>query len=364
MSQDMSIASPPSSSIRYLFPDVPADGKTITVAPGVKWLRMPLPLALDHINLYLIANGDGWMVVDCGMKGGITRKLWQQVFDTELEGKPINAVLSTHMHPDHIGQAGWLVGLWQVPFYMTFGEYFMARTYTAPDEAIPEEWRNDTYAVRTGMPREFVEKMRKGTAGFGSIVEPLPRSYKRLQDGQILTLGDQRWQVIIGRGHSPEHACLYNAALNVLISGDQVLPQITSNVSVTSTEPEANPLQEWMQSLQRLLELPDDALVCPAHNAPFFGLHTRLRELLLHHEQQLTALEAALAAPKTAYELLPTLFHRELQNEQLMMAMGECLAHLHALLARGAVIQQLCDDGVHRYCAVSVCFATCDVQHE
>lgn len=352
------------SPMRYLMDDVPEGGKTVTVAPGVKWLRMPLPLALDHINLYLLANGDGWMVVDCGMKGGITRQLWQQVFETELEGKPINAVLSTHMHPDHIGQAGWLVGHWNVPFYMTASEYFTARAYTAPAQDIPEEWQHDTYAVRTGMPREYVEKMRKGTAGFGSIVEPLPRSFKRLQDGQILTLGDQRWQVIIGRGHSPEHACLYNAALNILISGDQVLPQITSNVSVTSTEPDANPLQEWMQSLQRMLELPDDALVCPAHNAPFFGLHTRLRELLAHHEQQLAGLEIELVAPKTAYELLPALFHRELHNEQLMMAMGECLAHLHLLLSRGAVIQSLGDDGVQRYQALAVSPSSGDVQHE
>lgn len=352
------------SPLRYWTDGVPAEGKTITVAPGVKWLRMPLPLALDHINLYLIANGDGWMIVDCGMKGGITRQLWLKIFETELEGKPINAVLSTHMHPDHIGQAGWLVGHWKVPFYMTAGEYFTARAYTAPAQDIPEEWQQDTYAIRTGMPREYVEKMRKGTAGFGSIVEPLPRSYKRLQDGQILTLGDQRWQVIVGRGHSPEHACLYNAALNILISGDQVLPQITSNVSVTSTEPEANPLQEWMQSLQRLQELPDDALVCPAHNAPFYGLHARLRELLAHHEQQLAELETVMAAPKTAYELLPALFHRELHNEQLMMAMGECLAHLHLLLARGAVTQLQDDDGVLRYQTVAVSVNGSDLQHE
>lgn len=350
--------------MRYWTEGVPAEGKAITVAPGVKWLRMPLPLALDHINLYLIENGDGWMIVDCGMKGGLTRQLWLKIFETELEGKPINAVLSTHMHPDHIGQAGWLVGHWNVPFYMTAGEYFTARAYTAPAQEIPEEWQHDTYAVRTGMPRDYVEKMRKGTAGFGSIVEPLPRSYKRLQDGQILTLGDQRWQVIVGRGHSPEHACLYNAALNILISGDQVLPQITSNVSVTSTEPEANPLQEWMQSLQRLHELPDDALVCPAHNAPFYGLHARLRELLAHHEQQLVGLETVLDVPRTAYELLPSLFHRELHNEQLMMAMGECLAHLHLLLARGAVTQIQGDDGVLRYQTVAVSVNGSDLQHE
>ena len=352
------------NGIRYLFPDVPADGKTITVAPGIKWLRMPLPLALDHINLYLIANGDGWLVVDCGMKGGATRKLWQDIFENELEGKPINGVLSTHMHPDHIGQAGWLVGHWRVPFYMTSDEYFHARTYSAPEQEIPEAWRHDTYAIRTGMPREYVDKMRKGTAGFGSIVEPLPRSFKRLQDGQILTLGDQRWQVIVGRGHSPEHACLYNAALNILVSGDQVLPQITSNVSVTSTEPDANPLQEWMQSLQRLLELPDDVLVCPAHNAPFYGLHTRLRELLAHHEQQLAAVEDALVLPKTAYELLPVLFKRELHNEQLMMAMGECLAHVHLLLARGAITQRADHDGIHRYQSVALHAPVSDVQHE
>lgn len=350
--------------IQYHVDTVPDAGKTLTVAPGIKWLRMPLPLALDHINLYLLANGDGWLIVDCGMKGRITRDLWQQIFASELDGKPVNGVLATHMHPDHVGQAGWLVGHWQVPFYMTFGEYFTARTYSAPAQDIPEAWQHDTYATRTGMPAEHVQKMRQGTAGFGSIVEPLPRSFRRLHDGQILVLGDQRWQVIIGHGHSPEHACLYNAALNVLVSGDQVLPQISSNVSVTSTEPDANPLQEWMQSLQRLLELPEDVLVCPAHNAPFTGLHVRLRELLAHHEQQLAVVEAALAEPKTAYALLPALFRKPLHNEQLMMAMGECLAHLQLLLARGAIVRHHNADGVEIYQAVPAGTAAMGMRHE
>ncbi len=364
MSADQSLSPSSASSIRYLFDDVPAEGTTRIVAPGIKWLRMPLPLALDHINLYLIANGDGWMVVDCGMKGRNTRELWLKIFEHELEGKPINAVLSTHMHPDHIGQAGWLVGHWQAPFYMTAGEYFAARTYSAPEPDVPAEWQFDTYRERTGMPAENVQRMRKGTAGFGNIVEPMPRSYRRLHDGQILTLGDQRWQVIVGRGHSPEHACLYNAALNILISGDQILPQITSNVSVTSTEPEANPLQEWMDSLRRLLELPEDTLVCPAHNAPFYGLHTRLRELLVHHEQQLSELETVLREAKTAYELLPVLFRRELQNEQLMMAMGECLAHLNFLYARGSVTRFLNTDGVQAYQNLPAKTTQIDFQHE
>jgi glyoxylase-like metal-dependent hydrolase (beta-lactamase superfamily II) len=351
-------------TITYPHQHVPAPGTTITVAPGLKWLRMPLPLALDHINLYLIANGDGWMIVDCGMKGRGTRDLWLQIFEQELEGKPVNAVLSTHMHPDHIGQAGWLVGHWNVPFYMTFGEYFTARTYGAPAQEIPEEWQHDTYASRTGMPAAFVEKMRKGTAGFASIIEPLPRSYRRLVDGQILVLGDQRWQVIVGSGHSPEHACLYNAALNVLISGDQVLPKITSNVSVTTTEPDANPMQQWLDSLQHLLMLPSDVLVCPAHNQPFFGLHTRLRELLAHHESQLSSLETVLCEPKTAYELLPVLFSRELHNEQLMMAMGECLAHLNLLHARGTVVRETNADQVEMYRAVLSSDMATDLQHE
>lgn len=352
------------TTIRYRFDGVPAAGSAIEVAPGIKWLRMPLPLALDHINLYLLANGDGWMIVDCGMKGRITRDLWEQVFASELDGKPVNAVLATHMHPDHVGQAGWLVGHWKVPFYMTFGEYFSARTYSAPPQEIPEEWQQDTFAARTGMPAANVQKMRKGTAGFSSIVEPLPRSFRRLHDGQILTLGDQRWQVIVGYGHSPEHACLYNPALNILLSGDQVLPQITSNVSITGTEPEANPLQEWIQSLQRLLELPADVLVCPAHNAPFTGLHIRLRELLAHHEQQLAMVEAALAEPKSAYELLPVLFRRELHNEQLMMAMGECLAHLQLLLARGAIVRCSNAEGVEVYRTAPAGAALDGLQHE
>lgn len=336
----------------YPIVDVPAPGSAITVAPGLKWVRMPLPLALDHINLYLIDNGDGWMVVDCGMKGKITRELWSQVFANALEGKPINAVLCTHMHPDHIGQAGWLVGHWNVPFYMTFGEYFMARTYGAPAQDVPSEWQHDTYASRTGMPVAMVEKMRKGTAGFSGIIEPLPRSFRRLYDGQRLIIGQHQWQVVVGRGHSPEHACLYCPALNVLLSGDQVLPKITSNVSVTNTEPDANPLQEWMQSLQDLLALPADVLVCPAHNRPFRGLHLRLRDLLSYHEQQLQRVEAALTEPRTAWELLPVLFGRELVNEQLMMGMGECLAHINYLLARGSAVSRVDAGGVLRYQSV------------
>lgn len=337
------------TALVYPVVDVPAPGTAITIAPGLKWIRMPLPLALDHINLYLIANGDGWMVVDCGMKGNVTRDLWQQVFATALEGKPINAVLCTHMHPDHVGQAGWLVGHWHAPFYMTFGEYFTARTYGAPTPPQPAEWQHDTYTSRTGMPPALVEKMRKGTADFSGVIEPLPRSFQRLYDGQRLTVGEQQWQVIVGRGHSPEHACLYCPALNVLLSGDQVLPKITSNVSVTNTEPEANPLQEWLQSLQSLLSLPAGVLVCPAHNRPFYGLHVRLRDLLSHHEQQLQRVEAVLTTPHTAWELLPVLFGRELFNEQLMMGMGECLAHVNYLLARGAVTRQVDAAGVAYY---------------
>ncbi len=208
---------------------------------------MPLPMALDHINLYLLEDTDGWWIIDTGIGFGETQALWQQIFDQELQGKPIKAVLCTHMHPDHVGQAGWICDKWRVPLYMTMAEYLSARTYskmTADDLS----WTSERYYRNAGMDADYFPQMKARFRGFGSVVEKLPGAYRRLEDSDYLNIGGVRWRVLIGRGHSPEHACLYSAALNVLISGDQVIPRITSNVSVSPGEPEGNPLQHWLAS--------------------------------------------------------------------------------------------------------------------
>lgn len=340
------------SALNYPFAELPEPGRCQLVAPGIKWLRMPLPMALDHINLYLLEDDDGWWVIDTGIAYGATQKLWRQIFADELGDKPIKAVLCTHMHPDHVGQAGWLCDEWKVPLYMTMGEYLSARvfsTMTADDLS----WTSERFFRQAGMPTDFFAQMKSLFRGFGSVVEKLPGAYHRLEDGDRLSIGGVRWEIVVGSGHSPEHACLYSAALNVLISGDQVIPRITSNVSVTPGEPEGNPLRSWLFSHQDFLErLPADALVLPAHNTPFYGLHERLRALIVHHEDHLLALEQACATPQSALELLPVLFKRELDETLIGMALGECVAHLNYLHQRGQLSRLEDTQGVYRFVSV------------
>ena len=341
-----------STSLRYPFPDPPEPGTTIEVAPGIKWLRMSLPMRLDHINLYLVDAGAGWWVIDTGMKVGDTQANWEKVFAEEMGGKPVVAVLCTHMHPDHSGQAGWLCDRWQAPLYMTRAEYLMGRTLSQ-STAEDLSWRYEEFYHLAGRTDFNLESERRTFRGFGSVVERYPSAYRRLEDGQVLVIGDRRWRVITGQGHSPDHACLYCESLNVLLAGDQVIPRITSNVSVGPMEPDANPLRLWMDSHRKFLDqLPADALVLPSHNKPFYGLHKRLRALLNHHEDHLLALEEACVEPQTAIDLLPVLFKRELDSSQMGLALGECIAHLHLLIYRGQMARELHEDGCYRYTSV------------
>jgi glyoxylase-like metal-dependent hydrolase (beta-lactamase superfamily II) len=340
------------SALQYPFATLPAPGGVIEIRPGVLWVRMPLPMALDHINLYLLEDDHGWWIVDTGLRGDDTQALWEQVFATALGGKPVTGIVCTHCHPDHVGQAGWLSERWRAPLHMTLGEYYTARVFATPISE-GSAWEALDFYRRAGAPQAFLDAFARRSKGFSGLVEPLPRSFHRVSAGERLCIGGHEWEAVIGQGHSPEHLCLLDRGRKLLISGDQVIPRITSNVSVLAIEPEANPLEGWLDSHERFLALPDDVLVMPAHNTPFHGLHTRLRALIAHHEHHLHALEQACAAPRTAAELLPVMFRRELGPEIIGMAFGECLAHLHLLRARGLVERELGGDGLYRYRAIS-----------
>ncbi len=350
---------------RYLFDDVPAPGTTREVAPGVRWLQMPLPMALDHINLYLLEDDDGWWIIDTGIAVDPTQALWQDIFDRELDGKPIKAVLCTHMHPDHIGMAGWLCEKWRVPLYMTRTEYLNGLTLSRMEKQ-HVSWTSEQHYQRVGYKPEQIAAMGDKFFSFSSFVRPMPGAYHRLRDGDSFLIKGQSWRVVVGSGHSPEHACLFNESRNILISGDQVIPRITSNVSVMSMEPEANPLQEWFASHQHFLNiLPGDALVLPAHNAPFYGLHERLRFLIDHHEDHLLALEKACAKRSSnAIELLPVLFKRELNGDQMGLAVGECVAHLNYLFLRGQLSRSIDADGHYSYASIDDTLPQRIRQHE
>ncbi len=340
--------------LTFPFEEAPESGQVREIAPGVLWLRLPLPMALDHINVYLLEDEDGWWVVDTGIAIDPTRSLWEALFDSpELKGKPVKAVLATHYHPDHTGMAGWLCEKWRAPFYMSQAEYLTGLAYSRLQKE-HFTWTSERHYTRSGYKPHQVEKLKEEFGGFAHYITPLPTAYRRLVEGQALTIGGKRWRVVIGRGHSPEHACLYCGALNILISGDQVIPRITSNVSVSGSEPEANPLRDWINSHEHFLDtLPADAMVLPSHNVPFRGLHHRLRYLIEHHEDHLIALEeACLDAQPTAMDLLPVLFTRKLEGSQVGLAVGECVAHLNYLVHRGQLQRTEDGEGHYRYRSV------------
>jgi glyoxylase-like metal-dependent hydrolase (beta-lactamase superfamily II) len=327
----------------------PLPGAVIDIAPGVRWLRMPLPFALDHINLWLIEDGPAWTVVDCGIAGATTRGLWQQIFASHLGGRPIGRVLVTHHHPDHIGLSGWLVEKFTAPLWITEEEWRQARWMTGDDTADFADAAH-SFARRAGLAEEDCALFADRHAGYRKGVPSVPAAHVRLADGMEVDIGGRLWRVIVGEGHAPELACLYCAEAGVLIAGDQILPKISPNVSVSPHEPDADPLALYLRSLTSLRqELPADVLVLPSHNLPFRGIHARIDELAAHHRERCAEVVAASARPVSAADLLPVLFRRRLDRHQTAFALGEALAHLHYLLGIGEVERVRCDDGVDRF---------------
>ncbi len=321
------------------------------VAPGLFWVRMPLPFALRHINVWLTDDGDSWSIVDTGLPLAETKDAWRSLLaDRVTPAKPLRRVIVTHMHPDHVGSAGWLCHKYGAELWMSPLEYITCRMLVA-DTGRPAPEAGIGFYRQAGWSDAAIEHYRARFGGFGRGVSPMPDAYRRLSDGQTIRLAGETWTVITGSGHSPEHACLFCPALNILISGDQLLPRISSNVSVHPTEPDANPLQDWINSCEMLLSrLPEDVLVLPAHNELFVGAHKRLRHLIDGHTTALQRLTARLSAqPLRAVETFVTLFGRKIADDELGMATGEAIAHLNYLIASGAVAADISTDGTRRY---------------
>jgi glyoxylase-like metal-dependent hydrolase (beta-lactamase superfamily II) len=327
----------------------PAPAALTEVAPGVRWLRMPLPFALDHINLWLLDDGDGWSIVDSGLNTVETQDLWQRIFAAELGGKPVKRLIVTHFHPDHMGLAGWLTETLNVPLWCTETEWLFARLLSL--DATDGFTANSTkFYARTGLDAATREIFASRGNAYRSRVTAVPHAFHRLSDGQSFAIGGRQWRVVIGRGHAPEHACLYCGELDLLIAGDQVLPKISPNVSLWPQEPEAEPLGLYLTSLEKLKrEIPATALVLPSHGLPFHGLHRRIDQLAAHHDARLAELEAACAEPRTAAEIVPVLFRRPLDAHQIGFAIGEALAHLHYLMRKGRLVRSERADGVYLY---------------
>lgn len=334
--------------------DPPApDGSVVELAPGILWARMPMPMQLDHINVYLLRDDDGWYIVDTGLNTETSQALWEQIAATRLDGLPFKGLLCTHFHYDHAGLADWLMRRFHIPLWMTHGEFYMMRALAVPlPEPEPDGLRH--FHACAGMPAERIDAMIRGLRR-DPFLPPQPESFQRLRAGQTLRIGGRSWQVVVGEGHSPEHACLYCAADRILIAGDQLLPRITSNVLVSSIEPEGNPLQLWLESLDRLEKLSPETLVLPSHEKVFTGLPARVVGLRDHHHTQFGLVLAALAdaGSATAFEVMGQLFPRRLSSVEEMMALGETVAHLSWLRYDGQVVRVLDEDGVYRFSAAA-----------
>lgn len=340
--------------LSYPFAVTPAigDGSSIEIAPGLLWLRMPIMASLPSINVWAVAEGDAWTLVDTGMFNPAGIAAWERALPTALQGRPITRIVITHWHRDHAGMAGWLADRFGATLWMTRLEYLHGRlASTAGILAREDQLR---FFKQAGWSDTALATYGAKYSPVDDQISPMPGAYRRLNDGDVIEIGGHKWRVIIGNGHSPEHACLYCAERKLLISGDQVLPRISSNVSVHATEPEANPLADWLASIEKLKrEVPDDALVLPAHNAPFYGLHRRLDDLAAEHRRNLERLAASLSSERKAVEVFDALFARPITQAVLDLATGEAIAHLNWLVQAGRAVRSQNADGIYLWRATA-----------
>jgi len=337
---------------------MPEAGRTLELAPGVRWVRMRLPFALDHINLWLLRDEidgrEGWTIVDCGITNDDTRAAWEQVFANELGGLPVLRVIVTHMHPDHIGLAHWLTQRWNCRLWISSTDYNAARLASSSTTGFGGGSAARFMQSHGLSDPDSLEKIKARTNYYASMVPQVPDSFRRILDGQAFAVGSagakSEWICHVGYGHAPEHMALHNPTLGLLISGDMVLPRISTNVSVIDIEPEANPLELYLDSIERMRAVPADTLVLPSHGKPFRGLHTRIDQLRQHHDERFAEVMSACAeAPHSAADILPVMFKRQLDLHQTTFAMGESIAHLNALWLAGRLRRTLDADGVHRF---------------
>ena len=352
--------------------NLPDDGSTLQVAPGIKWIRMALPFALNHINLWLLRDEaedalnpgtklQGWTVVDCCISRPESKSQWESIFATQLEGLPILRVICSHMHPDHIGLASWLCERWTTPshvcrLWVSATDYNAARVASTSTTGFGGDGAALFFASHGLTDAESIEKIRARTGYYSAMVPDVPKSYVRLMDEKTIVIGSgvnrHNWRCISGYGHAPEHIALHCEALSVLISGDMILPRISTNVSVYDLEPEADALRLFLDSIDKYTLLPENTLTLPSHGKPFRGLHTRITQLHDHHRDRLAeVMDACAVKPCSAADILPIMFKRELDLHQTTFAMGEALAHLHLLWFEGQLQRRLNGDGIYRFTA-------------
>lgn len=323
----------------------PAEGEAIELAEGVLWMRLPLPMRLDHVNIYALDDGDGWTIIDTGFSSRRGRGIWEKLMAGPLQGHPIKRVLITHHHPDHVGMAGWLQTEHGAELLATRTAWLMARMLTLDVQDVwpPEALK---FYRSAGMDSQYYNGRKDARPfNFADIVAPMPLGFTRIRQDDVLTIGGRRWVVHIGHGHAPEHATLWSLDDNLVIAGDQIIPGISSNLGVYPTEPDADTVGEWLESCERLRDLAtDDHFVLPGHKLPFTGMPARLTQLIENHHSALIRLEEYLKTPRTTAECFAPLFKREIGDGEYTLALAEAIGHLNHLLLNDKVSRRRRDD--------------------
>jgi glyoxylase-like metal-dependent hydrolase (beta-lactamase superfamily II) len=347
------IDKPVAAQLDFPFATPPATGILIEVAPGVLWTRVPLPFRLDHVNVFLIEDGDGWAVIDTGIDNKATRATWEAMVAGPLAGRRLTRLIVTHYHPDHIGLAGWLCERYGIPMLTSQTSYLGCLNISLSPGALDNPVYRDFY-LSHGLHAATTAVVATHGHGYLRMVSPLPPTFERLVAGDILKIGNRDFDVLSGDGHAPEQIMLHCRADKLFLAADQVLARISPNVSVWAVEPRGNPLGLYLRSLRALIaDVPDDVLVLPGHQLPFYGLHARARELIAHHAERCGLIaDACKSAPKSAAELVPVLFKRELDAHQMSFAFSETLAHVNHMLHKGALAWAEKLDGVERVVSV------------
>jgi len=338
-----------SNGLSYPFDNRPNPGELIEVGPGIFWVRMPLPISLNHINLWMLEEQDGWTLVDTGMATEDTKALWEEIFSTHLNSKPVKQVIVTHMHFDHLGLAGWLVEKWGATLCMSRTEYLSSRVIINEIKSDPPE-ATVAFFRAAGVEESILDEFKVRFNNRSDFVSPLPSHYKRLTDNQVLQIGSLQWTVIIVEGHSPEHICLHCKSLNIMIAGDQILPRISPNISVRPDEPRANPLHNFLRSCESLKNrLNKDVLILPSHGDPFYGVHLRLQDMINEHKKGLQDLLEFCSQPRSVADVFPILFKSKINIGNMVIAVGEAVANLNYLVSSKELVVDIGSDGIARY---------------
>lgn len=332
--------------IRYPFETPPEEGRAIEVAAGVLWMRLPLPMALDHVNVFALDEGDSWSIIDTGFASKRSRAIWDKLLKGPLAGKTVGRVIVTHHHPDHVGLAGWFQSDHGAELWTTRTAWLFARMLQLDEQEVPAE-QSIAFFRSAGMDAEIIAKRSKERPfNFADVVAPMPLGFQRIKEGDVIQIGGRHWDIRIGNGHAPEHATFWSRDDNLVLSGDQILPSISSNIGVYATEPEADPLGDWLESCERLQQYArPDHLVLGGHKVPFTGLKLRLKQLIENHHGALRRLEEHLKTPQVASACFPPIFKRSIGAAEYGLALVEAIAHLNHLHQTGRVSRTKRDDG-------------------